>query len=346
MSNARINRSMQLSHFLIIAILSMLASAFFSGMEAGVLALSRLRLRQYLRSGKRQAAALLNYLDTPEEFLWTTLVGATLFGIVAFASSLKLFLEAFPNARWLSLVLWPVFVIVYYLLGELAPKLLFQRFPNRLCISCHRAFRILSWALWPLVKAVSWLARILTRKTQRSSFFSQIFNDRNQVRMMLKDAAPILTKEEGAIIDRVLSLSEIEASELARPLAKCHRISVERQVSAALDICRETGLNRLPVVGRGPDATNVKGVFDLDYALYQPGLSHDQTVRDWMRRPLFVSGKDSVKDVLGQLQATNSRLAVVRATDHTDLGIVSINDILSIIFGHVDTASQGPLSKL
>src|SRR5436305_14840509 len=52
-------------------------SFVLSGMEAGVFALSRLRIRQQMRAGKRSAQVLHNYLEHPENFLWTILVGNT-----------------------------------------------------------------------------------------------------------------------------------------------------------------------------------------------------------------------------------------------------------------------------
>src|SRR3989442_6638125 len=52
-------------------------SFLLSGMEAGVFALSRLRVRQQMRAGHRSARALHGYLEHPENFLWTILVGNT-----------------------------------------------------------------------------------------------------------------------------------------------------------------------------------------------------------------------------------------------------------------------------
>src|SRR2546426_7138356 len=52
-------------------------SFLLSGMEAGVFALSRLRIRQQMRAGRRSARVLHDYLENPENFLWTILVGNT-----------------------------------------------------------------------------------------------------------------------------------------------------------------------------------------------------------------------------------------------------------------------------
>src|SRR6267154_6347336 len=52
-------------------------SFLLSGMEAGVFALSRLRIRQQRRGGSRSAKFLHDFLEHPENFLWTILVGNT-----------------------------------------------------------------------------------------------------------------------------------------------------------------------------------------------------------------------------------------------------------------------------
>src|SRR5438270_3241463 len=52
-------------------------SFILSGMEAGVFALSRLRIRQQMRAGRRSAQVLHSFLEAPENFLWTILVGNT-----------------------------------------------------------------------------------------------------------------------------------------------------------------------------------------------------------------------------------------------------------------------------
>src|SRR5262245_11808371 len=63
-------------------VLALLLSAFLSGQEAAAMAISRLRIRQWVREGKAGARALQDHLDRPENFLWTILVGNTLANFV------------------------------------------------------------------------------------------------------------------------------------------------------------------------------------------------------------------------------------------------------------------------
>src|SRR6476646_9347353 len=69
-------------------------SFVLSGMEAGVFALSRLRIRQLMRAGKRSAQVLHNYLEHPENFLWTILVGNTVANFIIFGWMIVIFHQA------------------------------------------------------------------------------------------------------------------------------------------------------------------------------------------------------------------------------------------------------------
>src|SRR5215467_9925550 len=62
--------------WLLVAI-CLIVSFVLSGMEAGVFALSRLRIRQQMRAGRASAKLLHDFLENPENFLWTILVGNT-----------------------------------------------------------------------------------------------------------------------------------------------------------------------------------------------------------------------------------------------------------------------------
>src|SRR5580698_210959 len=65
-----------LNYILLVLCLSM--SFLLSGMEAGVFALNRLRIRRLARNNQRSAQILNRFLEQPERFLWTILVGNTL----------------------------------------------------------------------------------------------------------------------------------------------------------------------------------------------------------------------------------------------------------------------------
>ena len=85
---------------LLITFLGGLALAFIlSGMEAGVFSLSRWRIRHQMRGGNRRARVLYGYLENPDEFLWTILVGNTVASVTAVSLMVWFFYNRLANRR-------------------------------------------------------------------------------------------------------------------------------------------------------------------------------------------------------------------------------------------------------
>src|SRR5438874_4108305 len=125
-------------------------SFILSGMEAGVFALSRLRIRQQMRAGRRSAKVLYDFLEAPEHFLWTILVGNTVANFLILGWLIAVLHRAMPGEHVWFLIAYIVIVFLFYTFFDLLPKMLFRIYPNRLCILLARPFRILHLVLWPL----------------------------------------------------------------------------------------------------------------------------------------------------------------------------------------------------
>src|ERR1039458_7197275 len=122
-----------------------------SGMEAGVFALNRLRIRQMARAGRPSAKLLHGFLENPERFMWTILVGNTLANFLILGWILAKLHEWFLGQPVLTVALFAVIVFFFYTFFDLLPKMLFRAHPNTLCLSSARVFRLVNFLLSPLV---------------------------------------------------------------------------------------------------------------------------------------------------------------------------------------------------
>src|SRR6266850_8133363 len=104
----------------------LVVSFVLSGMEAGVFALSRLRIRQQMRAGKASARLLHHYLENPENFLWTILVGNTLANFIILGLALMALYEPFSASPVWFAVVFAVIVFFFYAFFDLLPKMLFR----------------------------------------------------------------------------------------------------------------------------------------------------------------------------------------------------------------------------
>src|SRR5437762_4733378 len=231
--------------------LSFALSFFMSGMEAGVFALSRLRIRQLMRAGKPRAKVLYGYLEKPEDFLWTILVGNTLANFVAVSLAVIALHERFGSR---PAVFWAVFLIgcfFFYAIAELLPKMLFRVFPNRLCLALVGPFRLVHATLAPLVAWLSRLARGLLRWTGGRTFTGHLFGTREEFRLVMQESAQAFTSEERAMINRVLDLQHLTVGQIAVPLDKAVTVTSQTPMSDVLRLCRERKIGRASCRERG-----------------------------------------------------------------------------------------------
>jgi putative hemolysin len=318
---------------LLVALLCVTLSFLFSGMETGVLALNRFRVRQRMRSGDRRAAVLHGFLQNPEDFLWTVLVGNTMVNFVIFSLGFMQ-LHHWPGRRpALEVSIFIVGVFIFYMVCELAPKTLFQRYPNRLSLAWATPFAFIHRLLAPLVSVVAWFSRGLLRWTGGQAHTGRLFGSRDELRFVMQDAAPSLTTEERAMINRVLDLPNLRVRHVMLPLANAVTIADDRPMSEAIDLGRHLNLTRVPA--RNVQTGRITGIVNLEHVLFTTDFDPAKPARDYLQAAFYLSEDLHVEEALRRLQHAGARLAVVLGRDNRETGIITLQDVLKVIFGEV-----------
>jgi CBS domain containing-hemolysin-like protein len=320
--------------FIVLLMLACLALSFlFSGMETAVLSLNRFRVRQRMRAGQRRAAVLHGFLENPENFLWTILVGNTVVNFIIFSlGSIQLYYWLGDKPLLWALV-FLLAVFVFYIVCELMPKTLFQRYPNRLAMFLAVPFRLIHRLLSPLVEIAELFSRGLLHWTGGKTFTGRLFGSREELRFVMQESAPGLTSEERTMINRVLDLPNFRVRHVMVPLADTTSVDASLPLGQALAVCRERGLTRVPVVD-GP-TKRISGVLNLEYILYLETLDTSKPAQEFMQAPFFLPEELHLEEALRRMQHSGNRMAVVLAPDHRETGIISLQDILKVIFGEV-----------
>lgn len=310
----------------------LLVSFFLSGMEAGVFSLSRLRVRQRARAGSGNARRLLAYMDRPEDFLWTILVGNTVANFAAVALILQ-DLQGWSGGRdwaWGPMLLATGLVI--YLACELLPKRLFQRMPNRLCLLLLPVFSAIHWLLSPAVFLVGRFAQALLWVTGDRALSGRLFANRDELKALIQSSSGGLSKTERSIINRVLDAQNLTLSRVARPMDAVQSVSATATVDEIRDLCRRRGHTRMPVWNGTGAARRIEGIVSLKDVLRGNPAAGRSTARDWLRPALFLDDSMRIEEALRAFQRSGELLAIVRGPGGAEVGIVSLSDVLGALF--------------
>lgn len=321
----------------LLLIIMAIATAFlflFAGVESGLFALSRLRVRQQTRAGNRRAATLNGYLADSEGFLRTVATGVSLFQVLAIGCAILLFYKFSRHAPGLFPFVLVAAGIVFYVPGSVLPRVLFQIYPNRLCIFLAPFFWFLALPVKPLEWLVARVAAMPFSPLRGRPFRGKVYGTRDELRLMMQET-PGLTNEERAMIHHVLDLQNLSVKQVSVPISKVATVSTDTPVSEVLAIYRERGFSRLPVWKVEASRRYLAGLVDLSSLIFEEELDETKKAEDVLSPCVFFPAEMRLEVALRELQRTNQRLAIVKDRDGTELGIVSLQDILKVIFGEV-----------
>jgi CBS domain containing-hemolysin-like protein len=315
--------------------LCVLLSFLLSGMEAGVFALNRLRVRRLARTGKPSARMLHGFLENPEKFLWTILVGNTLANFLVLGWAWVKIHEHFLEHRGWMIGLFGLTTFSFYAFCDLLPKMLFRAHSNSLCLSTARVFALVYYALSPLVLIVEEVSQTVLRWTGARAFTGRLFGNREEMRAMMQESAQNFSSDERVMINRVLDLQNFTVGQIATPMAQIVTVKMETPMAEALALAREKRFSRLPVWEGRDGRMRVAGLLLLGRLLFNPALDLKSPASAHMTPALFLGEDTRLEIALRRMQRAGERLIVVLARDGMEVGVVSLEDILKVMFGEV-----------
>src|SRR5258708_13394432 len=198
-------------------------SFVFSGIEAGLLSVSRVGLKQRLKHRDKAAIVLNRLLEHPERLLVTVLLVTNLMNIFAMTLATQQFVGYLGNAGYFAAL--GVFLPVYLIGLELLPKSLFRRFPYRALAAISGPLRIADLLLSPFHFFGSRLSRLLVG--ERAGERGKLFVAREDFKYLTieSERQGALTKDERQMIHNVFDFRAIKAADVMLPLANVQTIS-------------------------------------------------------------------------------------------------------------------------
>ena len=326
----------------LLVVLCLLASAFFSAAEMAFIAANRIRLRHLAEQGVRVARGYLEAFQQPERLLSTAMMGVTIAHVSASALTTALLLPWFDRkaALWATVILTPVMLVF----GEILPKTLTQQRATAVALRIFDPLRAAAWLLAPVV----WTANIMVGAILRGLGYRERrdpFVSRDDLRLLFQvepQGTTDVKEEEREMIEGIFDLGETNVREIMVPLVDVVAVPEEATVEEAVARIRESGHSRLPVYRERID--HVIGIVTaLD--LLQRGAT-EEGVKALLRPAYYVPETKRIDELLRELQRQRIQLAVVVDEYGGSEGIVSVEDVVEEIVGEIEDEHERQPSTL
>jgi putative hemolysin len=332
---------------ILIIVVLVLLNGVLSGAEIAIVSFRRTRLRELVESGSRSAQVVLQLRDNPERFLATVQVGITIIGATAgafggatFAHDLEPLVARIPGltgyARQISLVV--VVLLVSYLtivLGELIPKSLALRSPERFSLLMARPLLWLSWIARPIVWFLTASSNAALRPFKDQTTFLEARVSPDELQQLVDEASKsgALNPKAGMIASRALVFGELTVTDVMVPRTQVIAIDRRATPDQLRQALLEEGHTRLPVYDGNID--QVVGYLSMKEVLALGWERELLIVEDLLRPAYFVPQTKRAIDLLEDMRERRVPFAIVVDEQGGMAGIVTIEDLLEELVGEI-----------
>lgn len=317
---------------IIILIILLLLSGFFSGSEVALISLTKLRARQMLDKKKFGAVFINKLKEDPQRMLATILIGNNIANVAASAIATSIMIGIFKN--YAVAIATGVMTLLILIFGEITPKSIAAK--NNELIS-----RLVAAPIWYLSLILSPILNVLDKFLNK--FISLIGIQAKEKTITEEEIMGMikLAGEEGSIkeieekmIKSILEFDDINVSEIATPRKDMIMLESKLSIENALKLFLKKKHTRTPVYEKQKD--NIVGIIHVkDVMKNIQGKNKRRPITKIMYKPYFVPEVKKISDLLRQFQKRKEHMAIVVDEHGSITGLVTLEDVLEEIVGEI-----------
>lgn len=319
--------------YVVILGLCAIGSGFFSGSETALIGIGKERVHQLAGQGRR-GRRVAQLVANPDRLLSTILVANNLVNILGAAVATTLFISL-VGQTWGPWVSTAVVTTVILIFGEITPKSLAARYPERFSLAVAPTVYQLSRILSPIARLFTAITRGLFRlfRVPVTPSVSAVTEDDIRALAELSFVEGEIEEVEREIIDALFTLADRPVRDVMTP--RVHIVTLTEPVT--LDQVRKavaaTGHSRYLVASGDLDA--LSGVLYVKDLLQLPDSAPPEQIARLLRTPTYIPDSMSVLRVLHTLRTGRSAFAVVLDEHGGVDGLVTIKDLVSELVGEL-----------
>ena len=312
---------------LILLLVLLLFSAFFSGTEMAFIVSNKLKIEVRARKRNIAAQSAFHFVKEPQSFFSTILIGNNIVNIALASISTLVLANEFGWSDYKILLFVSIITLIF---AELIPKYIARETADSLILIVSIPLRIFSFIIYPFIKLTTHLSKLLTaRKKDSAENLAHLF-DKEDMKILVDEVHKVgnVQNEEGSFISKVFDFSEQKVYEAMRPRTEITGISISDSVSNAVDLFIESGFSK--VIVYEDDLDNIKG-----FILAKDLFGSPKEIKDIIRETQFYPETKKSLEILNEFLTNNDSIAVVIDEFGGTAGIVTMEDIIEELFGDI-----------
>lgn len=320
---------------IIIFVICVLLSSFFSGSETVYTVVNTLRLKKEAEKGNKSAKRALRITDKFNETLYMLLLANNFVNIAATSVATLIGTQLFKHldsdlaATISSFVVFAVLLVF----GEILPKSICLSFNYQLSKIFAIPLRffeiILKPIVWTVNKLVSALSVIWKKKEQEPV----VTDDELMEIVDTIEEEGVINEKQGELLKSAIDFCDTAAFEIMTPRVDVFAFDIEDDINELLNDKDLFKYSRIPVFQDSID--NIIGVVKSKTILKKLVSGEKIDLHSLMTEPIYVHKSRQISSILKEFKDTHNHLAVIKDEFGGTMGIITLEDIVEELVGDI-----------
>lgn len=316
---------------LVIVIILLSASAFFSSAETALMTSNKLKMRNLADNGNKRAAKVLKVTENTDKMLSAILIGNNIVNLTASSISTTLTLKIFGSK--LVGIATGILTFLILVFGEITPKNVASKNAEDMALAYIGVISFLVTLLTPVIFIVNNVAKFVI------SIFNKNGDDNNAVteeelRAMVEYSHEegVIENEEKKMIVNVVDFGDTVAGDIMVPRVDMVMVDEKSSYEEILQVFREERYTRIPVYEETPD--NVIGILNVkDFLLIED--RENFVMKELLREPLYTYEYKKTSALMMDMRKTGANIVIVLDEYGITAGLITLEDMLEEIVGEI-----------
>ena len=332
---------------LIVLMVLLVLSAFFSSAETSLTTVNKLRIRSLVEEGNKRAKLISNLIENPSKMISAILIGNNIVNLYASSLTTTLVLEVFHNVpAAIGTGVLTLFILIF---GEITPKTLATIHAEKMAFLYAPVISLLTKVLTPVIFLLNQLSGVFLLLFHIDSNAKTNVMTENEL-LTIVDVSHedgVIESEERLMITNVVDFGDSLAKDVMVPRIDMAFANIEMTYDELVAAFEKDMYTRLPVYSETRD--NVIGIINLKDVFFFRGNKEDFNIKDFLRTPYFTYEYKKTSELLRELKKAAISLAIVLDEYGATAGLITIEDLIEEIVGEIrdeyDTDEEDAIQK-
>lgn len=318
--------------YLVIIVICVILSAYFSATETAFSSFNRIRVKNMAEKGNKKAALALKLEENYDKLISTILIGNNIVNILAASLGTLFFTDVLVGKADLAATLSTVVItLVVLVFGEISPKTIAKNSPESFVIFSAPLINVLLILLTPFTLIFNRWQKLLAKLFKPADDQGMTEEELISIIEEAEEGGDI-DEEESTLIKSAIEFGDLEVGDIFTPRIDITSLPIDADKAQVIKVFTESGFSRIPVYEG--DLDNVLGI--LYYKDFY-ALSNDRAtpISEILKPVIYVAKTQKVNDLMKDLQEKQLHMAIVTDEYGSTAGLVTLEDILEEIVGDI-----------